>query len=236
MAGKRIDRQLGSCPGHDARRTAGFGQCRNRAQVFNARSRLDCRLRNHGIDTLGTGLADLTTLGGAEILLRANDHFRHGLHRRHRKVPGRRFRRQHHGIGAIEDRIGHIHDFGTGWGWARDHRLHHLGRSDHSAIQGIGAVNKFLLHADQRGITNFHTQVTAGHHDHVGRKDDLVHLLIVTHRFRTLHFCDDGGIAARFPHRLARDFEILAAAGKTNGKKIDIELSREFDVLIIFFG
>ena len=59
----------------------------------------------------------------------------HGRDRLDRILAGRRFGRQHHGVGALEDRGRDVGDFGARRHRARDHRFEHL-RRDHDRLAG----------------------------------------------------------------------------------------------------
>ena len=69
-------------------------------------------------------------------------HHRHGFDR---IGAGRRFRRQHHGVGAVEHGGRHVGDFGAGRHGRLDHRFQHLGRHHHRLARlARGAGDLFL--------------------------------------------------------------------------------------------
>ena len=97
----------------------------------------------------------------------------HGRDRLDRKLAGRRFRRQHDGVGAFVDRGGDVGDLGAGRHRALDHRFQHLG-GDHHRLAGAPRQPRHLLlqarHPLQR---QFDAEIAARHHQRVGGLDDF---------------------------------------------------------------
>ena len=101
----------------------------------------------------------------------------HGLHSLHREVAHRRFVRQHDGIGAIENRVGHITHLSPGGARARSHRIEHLGGRDDRNTEAVGFLDEFLL--KQRNFFGWHlnAEVATGNHHPIAKGKDGVDLI-----------------------------------------------------------
>ena len=170
----------------------------------------------------------------------AGDFFRAEADARHRGNGLRRilarggFCRQHHGVGAVQHGVRHVHDFGAGWHRVGDHRLHHLRRGNDRAVQLTGAADQRLLDADQLRIADFHAEVAAGHHDNVGGEDHVIHRVLIAYRFRALDFGDDFGIAAGIARQATSVVQVFAAAREGDGQVIDANFGGGDDVRFVF--
>ena len=106
----------------------------------------------------------------------------------------RRFRRQHHGVGAVEDRGGDVGDFGAGRHRARDHRFQHLGRDHHRLAGAAAQPRHFLLHAGHFFQRHFDAEIAARHHQRVGEFENVAE---PGDRLRLFDLGHHGGAAAR---------------------------------------
>ena len=97
----------------------------------------------------------------------------HGGDRLHRIFAGRRFRRQHDRVGALEDRGGDVGDFGARRHRRTDHRFQHLRRHHHRLAGGAAHARHLLLHAGHFLQRHLDAEIAARHHQRVGEIHDL---------------------------------------------------------------
>ena len=76
---------------------------------------------------------------------------------------------EHHRVGAVEHRVGHVRRLGPGRPGVLDHRLEHLGRDDHRLGRFPASLHGPLLHQRHLLQRHLHAEVAAGHHDPVER-------------------------------------------------------------------
>ncbi len=158
----------------------------------------------------------------------------HGLDGLDRIAAGSGLGRQHHCIGAIEHGVGDIRHLGTRRHRVDDHRLHHLRSRDGQLVGFPREPDHALLQRRHGRVAHFHGQVTARHHDAVGRRQDLFqharadglgaldlgdHLGLVVVR-RTGH----GG-------QLARHFHVGGVLGETDRDVVGAQRHRGLDVV-----
>ena len=93
----------------------------------------------------------------------------HGGDRLDRKLPGGRFRRQHDGVGAVEDRGRDVGHLGAGRHRARDHAFEHLRRHHHRLAGAARGAGDLLLDARHLLQRHLHAEIAARHHQRVGR-------------------------------------------------------------------
>ena len=128
------------------------------------------RRRRDGVGAGRLGLGALRMDDGAvdRVALHLLGDAVHGGDRLDRILPGRRFRRQHDGVGALEDGGRHVGHLGAGRHRAGDHRFQHLGR-DHHRLAGAPRAARHLL-LDARHLLQRHldAEVAARHHHGVG--------------------------------------------------------------------
>ena len=168
--------------------------------------------------------------------LGAEDNAVHGLHRGHRVVADRGFRRQHHRVGAVEHRVGHVGHFRAGRLGAVDHGLHHLRGGDHEPVQGAGATDDVLLYAHQLGVADFHRQVAARHHHAVGGDNDVVQHRRVGDRFGPFDLGDHVAVTAGFAIQGAGLMDVVGVAGERQRQEIHFQGGRQLDVLAVLVG
>ena len=172
----------------------------------------------------------------ARDLLGAQTNARHRRHGFRRVLASSGFRRQHDGVGAVQHGVGHVHDFGAGRHRVGDHRLHHLGRGDHRAVQGAGAADQFLLNADQFRIADFDAEVATGNHHHVGGQNNVVHRFVGANRFGALNLGHDLGVAARIARQAAGIVQVFTGTREGDRQIVDANLGGGHDVRLVFFG
>ena len=97
----------------------------------------------------------------------------HGRHRFHRIFAGRRFRRQHHRVGALVDGGGDVGDFRARRHRRIDHRFQHLRGDDHRLAGLAAGPRHLLLHGRHFLQRHFHAEIAARHHQRVGKLQDL---------------------------------------------------------------
>ncbi len=97
----------------------------------------------------------------------------HHLDRFDRILAGRRFGRQHDGVGAFEDGGRDVGHFGAGRHRRGDHRFQHL-RGDHHRLAGAARrAGDLLLDAGHGFERHLDAEIAARHHQRVGQLDDL---------------------------------------------------------------
>ena len=101
-----------------------------------------------------------------------------------------RFGRQHHRVGAVVDRGGHVRGFGARGHRRADHRFEHLRGDDHRLAQPAAGAHDALL--DRRHLLgrHLHAEVAARDHHRVGLGEDRIQAL---DRRRLLELGDDAG-------------------------------------------
>src|SRR5690606_16708600 len=117
----------------------------------------------------------------------------HDLDGSHRELAGCRLARQHHGAGAIVDRVSHVGGFRASGARVLHHAFQHLGRGNHRLTGGLALGDDLLLEARDQLWTELYTHVAARHHHAVGGLDDRVEVL---YDLRTFEFADNLGVSA----------------------------------------
>ena len=113
------------------------------------------------------------TRGRSARLGRRGDARQHA-HRIDRVVADRQFFREHHAVGAVEDRVGDVGRFGAGRPPAADHRQQHLGRGDRRLAVRVGLADQLLLRDRDALDRDLDAEIAARDHDAVGGLEDLV--------------------------------------------------------------
>ena len=149
------------------------------------------------------------------------------VHRRDRLdriLPGGGFRRQHHRVGALEDRGGDVGNFGARRHRARDHRFQHL-RRDHDRLAGAAAgARHLLLHAGHLLERHLDAEIAARHHQRVGQFENVVE---PRHRLRLLDLGHHRGAAARDLLGLG---DVLRALDEGQRHPVDAGIERGFEI------
>ena len=96
----------------------------------------------------------------------------HALERLDRKLAEGGFAGQHHGIGAVIDRIGDVADLGTGRPWILSHGIEHVRRGDDRLAGQTGFQDEPFLHVGHFFQGDFDAEIAAGNHDAVEGVDD----------------------------------------------------------------
>ena len=148
----------------------------------------------------------------------------HGRHRLDRILAGRRFRRQHHRVGAVEDRGGDVGDLRARRHRACDHRFQHLGRDNHRLAGVAAGARHFLLHARHFLQRHLDAEIAARHHQRVGEVENVVQS---RHRLRLLDLGHHRSAAARDLLRLGDVFRPLDEGERD---PIDAGIERCFEI------
>ena len=154
-------------------------------------------------------------------------HHRNGLKR---IVPGRRFRRQHHRIGAVIDRGGDVGRLRASRRRRGDHRFEHLGRYHHRLACLAAAPDHLLLDARHVLRRQFHAEIAARHHHPVGKREYFVQTLDGGGLFQLGH---DGGPPA---DDLARRGDVVGTLHEAESDPVDAEGQGEFEIVAVLFG
>ena len=149
------------------------------------------------------------------------------VHRRHRLdriLAGRRFRRKHDGIGAVEDCRGDVGDFGARRHRAGDHQFQHLRGDDHRLAGAPAGAGHFLLHAGHFFQRHFDAEVAARHHQRIGKVEDIAK---PRHRLRLLDLGHHRGASAG---DLLRFGNVLGTLNERQRHPVDAGIERGFQI------
>ena len=127
---------------------------------------------------------------GQILLLGLTGNPPHHLHHEPRVLADRRLAGEHAGIGAVEDRVGHVGRLGPGGPAGMLHAVEHLRGHDHRLLIPLAGADDPLLHHRHAGDVGLHAKVAAGDHHGVGRFDDR---LEVVDRLPLFDLGDDAG-------------------------------------------
>ncbi len=108
--------------------------------------------------------------------------------------PDAEFRRQHHRVGAVENRGGDVGNFGARRHRAGDHRFQHLGGDDDRLAGAAAGPRHLLLHAGDFFQRHFDAEIAARHHQRIGEFENVGQ---PRHRLRLLDLGHHRGAAAR---------------------------------------
>ena len=120
------------------------------------------------------------------VALNPAGHRVHGGHGFHWEVPHGALIGEHHRVGAIENRVGHITHLGAGGPRAAHHRVEHLGGGDHRDPEAVALADQFLLQQRHLLGGHLHPQVAAGHHHPIAEMQDVIDLI---DGFKFFNFC-----------------------------------------------
>ena len=107
-------------------------------------------------------------VGAGQVRLGGLGNVRHHVDRAVGKFPDRCLPAQHHRVGAVEDRVGHVAHFRPRRRGVVDHALEHLRRDDHRLADGLASTNEVFLDDRHIGDVHLHAQIAAGDHQAIG--------------------------------------------------------------------
>ena len=87
------------------------------------------------------------------------------------------FRREHHGIGTVENGICHVARLCTSGSRVLDHRLEHLGGGNYRLPPRRGPSDNVLLNDRNFLRRHFYSKISTGDHHPVGSLEDFLQLL-----------------------------------------------------------
>ncbi|MND78176.1 hypothetical protein D3C80_698850 [compost metagenome] len=169
-------------------------------------------------------------------LLRAQANARHCGYGFGRVLTRGGFGRQHHGVGAVQHGVRHVHYLGAGRHRVGDHRLHHLGRGDHGTVQGASTADQLFLDTDQLRVADFDAQIATGNHHYIGGQNDVIHGFVAADGFGTLNLGNDLGVTASIARQTAGIVQIFAGAREGNRQIIDADFCCGDDIGLVFLG
>jgi hypothetical protein len=146
----------------------------------------------------------------------------------HGVVAGRRFGRQHDRIGAVEDGVGDVRNFGAGGRRRVDHRFHHLRCRDRQLVRSRARRIMRFCKRRHRRVTDFDREVAARDHQAVGGVENLFER---GDGFDPLDLGDGQRMTAAGDHQLARHVHVGRALGEGDGKIVGADLRRRLDVV-----
>ena len=142
-------------------------------------------------------------------------------------VADRRLAGEHAGVGAVEDRVGHVGRLGAGGPPRMLHAVEHLRGHDHRLLIPLAGADDLLLHHGNRGDVDLHAEVAAGHHHDVGGLDDRVE---VVDRLALLDLGDDAGPGATGPQQLLEQLDLDRRADERQADEVGPRPGRPFGV------
>ncbi len=155
----------------------------------------------------------------------------HGFHGLARVFALGGLAREHHGVGAVDDRVGHVAGLGAGRARVLDHGVEHLGGGDHHFTYLVAAADDALLRKDHFLGRDLHAHVAAGDHDAVSGGEDV---LKVVEAFLVFDLADDLNIiAAVGVEELADVQHVAARSRKRGGDEVDMALDAKEQILFV---
>ena len=155
------------------------------------------------------------------------------VHRRDRLdriLPGRGFRRQHHGVGAFEDRGRDVGHLGARRHRIGDHRFQHLRRDHHRLAGAARGARDLLLDAGHFLERHLDAEIAARDHQRVGEVHDLGE---ARHRLRLLDLGHHGRAAARDLLGLR---DVLRPLDERQRDPVDAGIEAGFEVGAVLLG
>ena len=150
---------------------------------------------------------------------------------------GGRFAAQHHGVGTVEHRIGHVAHLGTRGHGVDDHAFHHLCSGDGDLVHFTGQANHAFLQRRHRGIAYFHGQVSTRHHDAVAGAQDFLER---GNGFTALNLGNERGLVpprlTRYVSQLTRHFHIGRVLREAHREVLGLKPHGRADVFHILGG
>ena len=99
---------------------------------------------------------------------------RHALDRVDGVVARGGFPGEHHGVGTVENSVGHVRGLRARRARGTRHGLQHLRRRHYGLARVVAPLDHALLRQEYLFHANLHTQVAASDHDAVGLFDNIV--------------------------------------------------------------
>ena len=141
--------------------------------------------------------------------------------------------RQHHGVRAVVDGVGHVRRLGARGARQADHALEHLRGGDHGLARLAAHADDAFL--DGRHLLGAHldAQVTARDHDAVHFLQDV---LEAVHGLRLLDFRHQLGAAAETGHVVPGQQQVVTGAHEAQRHPVHTQFRAEFHVLHVLLG
>ncbi len=129
-----------------------------------------------GVGWSGTG-GELRNRGALVFVLDTLRNFGHGRDSFNRKLTDGGFVREHHRVGAIQNRIGDIRDFSTGGAGITHHTVQHLRGGNHRNPEAVRGTNEALLE-DRHLLGGYlNTEITTGDHHPIADSQNRIQML-----------------------------------------------------------
>ena len=158
---------------------------------------------------------------------------RHHLNRLKRVSSGGGFAGQHQRIGAVEDGVGDVGDFGAGRARITDHRIEHLRRGDDGLADAVAGGDDALLRDRDLFNRHFDTEIAARNHRAIGDIENRFQILAGLELF---DLDDDRNDPPGFAHYLTQRQHIVGAFYKGEGDVIDSKLQPKPDIVLVLLG
>ena len=155
----------------------------------------------------------------------------HHLHSLHRVLAHGRLAGEHHCVRSVVNGVGHVSHLRSGRSGIADHGIQHLGCRDDDLAGFVALSDDGLLNVGNLLRRDFHAHVAAGHHNAVGRLDDLIQVL---DSLCVLDLCDHSHLIVVIFQNLLDLPDGVRRSHKGCGDEIEAFLDTEKNVLFIF--
>ena len=157
---------------------------------------------------------------------------RHDRHRLARILAAGGFGREHDGIGAVENGVGHVAGFGARGARILDHRLEHLRGGDDRLAPSGGAADHMLLDDGNFFGRHFDAEIAAGDHDSVSDFEDFFQMI---DGLRLFELGDDWDIAAVRGDDALYLGDVGGGAHEGKRNRVDAMVEAELKIFAVFF-
>jgi hypothetical protein len=140
--------------------------------------------------------------------------------------------RQHDTVGAIENGVTDIADFGAGRARVVGHGLEHLGGTDDWLAGDVALGDHHLLGHEYLSRRNLDTEIATGDHDTVGDLEDGVE---VADTLLVLDLGDDLDVLALLAEHFADGQNVVGATDERSKDHVDIVLDTKSQVGLVLF-
>lgn len=157
-------------------------------------------------------------------------HHSHGLHR---VVALCGLTGQHDAVGAIQDSVSNIADFGTGRTGVVGHGLQHLCGADSGLACNVALRDHHLLGDEDLARRDFDTKVTSGNHDTVRLFENLIEVV------QTLLVLDLGNnldVLAILAKDLSDSSDVATMADEGSEDHVDAVLDTKSEIRLVLLG